>query len=399
MSGLFGFSFGEDPFKFLMSNAAGNGNWRERLVKQVSSSPVSSGEAAAVVQAVNLADTWLNEVTSMPSGVKEIEAWSPKQWAENADWERYYQAFSSDMLGSSLLEQAPIELPENILKFISQIGMGQFTAQFVDGAKDLATETVSGCDYGLPLVPAGQVVLLPKGTNQEQLLQAACREAARHRLYAAAPWLHEQILTSIEEIAASIGVDNERMQQSMEEWQRDIQEQFESGGGFGFPGGGMSFGFPTNEKEFMVVNDQAALNRFLAIIAAAEGWVEYVTEQALGSRLDPATSKWRERITTGGNASNVLTTLFGGGDWPQPPIEAAVKFWAKVDNAVGATERDAVFSHPDFLPTLDDLTAPADFIDGLLTMGDAEYDPIAEITRLEAEGNPAPPEKLPEDDQ
>ena len=40
------------------------------------------GERRQIVDALNLADLWLNEVTTLPSGVSNPQAWSRSEWIE-----------------------------------------------------------------------------------------------------------------------------------------------------------------------------------------------------------------------------------------------------------------------------------------------------------------------------
>ena len=41
-----------------------------------------ANERAAVTDAVRLADLWLDDVTTFPSGIRRIEAWSKSEWLE-----------------------------------------------------------------------------------------------------------------------------------------------------------------------------------------------------------------------------------------------------------------------------------------------------------------------------
>ena len=43
---------------------------------------VLANERAAVTEAVRLADLWLDDVTTFPSGIRKIEAWSKSEWLE-----------------------------------------------------------------------------------------------------------------------------------------------------------------------------------------------------------------------------------------------------------------------------------------------------------------------------
>ena len=67
-----------------------------------------------------------------------------------------------------------------------------------------------------------------------------------------------------------------------------------------------------------------------------------------------------------------------------PKVAAAVDLWRRVGDAVGQERRDSLWNHQDFLPRAEHLDNSAAFIDELLT---DDFDPIAEITKLEESGN------------
>jgi uncharacterized protein (DUF2342 family) len=85
----------------------------------------------------------------------------------------------------------------------------------------------------------------------------------------------------------------------------------------------------------------------------------------------------RRRRATGGPAEQTFATLVGLELRPRKLREAAV-LWERLTQAVGADARDAVWQHPDLLPTAEDLDEPAAFIDRMIggdTSGiDAAFD-------------------------
>ena len=98
-------------------------------------------------------------------------------------------------------------------------------------------------------------------------------------------------------------------------------------------------------------------------LALVEGWVDHVTSRV--------TSQWmpngsqlveviRRRRATGGPTQRVLTDLIGLELSPRL-VRDAENLWAAVDHERGLDGRDAVWRHPDLMPTRDDLQDPLAF--------------------------------------
>src|SRR5215470_20320367 len=75
-------------FADAMSYQGGPINWdlakntaRQTIVAKGDPS-VLNNQRTAVVDAVRLADLWLEDATSLPSGIRTIEAWSRSEWVE-----------------------------------------------------------------------------------------------------------------------------------------------------------------------------------------------------------------------------------------------------------------------------------------------------------------------------
>src|SRR5215471_12280629 len=75
-------------FADLLSYSGGPVNWelaknlaRHAIVAKGDPS-VLANERAAVTDAVRLADLWLDDVTTFPSGIRKIAAWSQSEWLE-----------------------------------------------------------------------------------------------------------------------------------------------------------------------------------------------------------------------------------------------------------------------------------------------------------------------------
>ena len=100
-----------------------------------------------------------------------------------------------------------------------------FGLQLGQGLGQLATEVVGATDIGLPLSEPGHVALLPtniaafgEGLDQsgtDVTLYLALRECARQRLFAAAGWLREQMLTLVEQYARGITIDTSALEEAV----------------------------------------------------------------------------------------------------------------------------------------------------------------------------------------
>jgi len=91
-----------------------------------------------------------------------------------------------------------------------------------------------------------------------------------------------------------------------------------------------------------------------------------VVSAAAGPRLthaDALAEAIRRRRATGGPSERTFATLVGLELRPRMLREAAV-LWAGLGSARGIEGRDALWAHPDLLPTAEDLEDPDAFVRG-----------------------------------
>src|SRR5215467_1795635 len=75
-------------FADLLSYGGGPVNWE--LAKNLARHAIAArgdpsvldNERAEVTEAIRLADLWLDDVTTFPSGIRKVEAWSQSEWLE-----------------------------------------------------------------------------------------------------------------------------------------------------------------------------------------------------------------------------------------------------------------------------------------------------------------------------
>jgi putative hydrolase len=187
------------------------------------------------------------------------------------------------------------------------------------------------------------------------LLYLALREAAHQRLFAHVPWLRSHLIAAVEDYGRGTTIDISRIESSM----RDIdpmnpaalQEALE---------GGLFEPQKTPAQ-------QAALTRLETTLALVEGWVDEVVGQATESRM-PAAAKLQEAVrrrrAAGGPAESTFAALVGLELRPRRLRDASA-LWGSLRSRQGAQARDAVWEHPDLMPTPADLDDPLGFREGL----------------------------------
>jgi putative hydrolase len=110
---------------------------------------------------------------------------------------------------------------------------------------------------------------------------------------------------------------------------------------------------------------QAALTRLETLLALVEGWVDSVTLAAATPSLPSISAlneTMRRRRATGAPSEQALASLVGLQMRPRRLRDAAA-LWALLADRRGVDGRDAIWSHPDLMPTTEDLDDPFAFVD------------------------------------
>jgi putative hydrolase len=250
-----------------------------------------------------------------------------------------------------------------LLGVLKQMGGAMFGAQLGQALGSLAGEVVGSADIGLPLGPAGKAVLLPAGVaafgeglglaEDQVRLYLALRECAHQRLFVHVPWLRGHLLGAVEAYARGIRVDTSRLEQAVGQIDPTNPEALQEA---------LSSGLFEPEE---TPEQKTALTRLETALALVEGWVDEVVSSAAEAHL-PAAGALRETIrrrrATGGPAEQTFATLVGLELRPRRQRDAAA-LWRLLAERRGTEGRDAVWAHPDLLPTADDLDDPAGFVD------------------------------------
>ncbi|QNE89091.1 zinc-dependent metalloprotease [Corynebacterium incognita] len=336
---------------------------------------VSSDDARAVDDAVRLVEMWLEDATDLPASNSVAKAVSPEEWLTTTlpMWRRLVSPVAKHM-NEAQLASMPEEAREMMGPMVSAMGQMpsmNFGMQLGHALGDLAKQSLSGTDFGLPVTPAGTTALLPGAISsiskdvsvppQEVLVYIAAREAARQRLFKHVPWLVERLVSSVEEYALGLEIDTSHI----EEATRDLN--LESGDPAAMQDAISKLqGMDLSPR--ITSRNAGAASRLETLLALVEGWVDVVVADAMGDRV-PSTAAlneaWRRRRATGGSAEKAFSNVVGI-ELGAPKVSEAADLWRRSTTAVGMERRDKVWDHPDFLPTAEHLDNPASFIDSLL---------------------------------
>src|SRR6185312_504949 len=245
------------------------------------------------------------------------------------------------------------------------VGGTLFAMQLGQVVGQLSSEVVSGGDIGIPLLDNADAALLPQnvlafGTGldipvDQVQLYLAVRELAHARLFRHAKWLRLQLLTSITEFAHGIRIDTSRLEELAADFDPSNPEELRNA---------MASGALIPPKSPAQL---AALARLETMLALIEGWVDVVTADAT-RRLPKSTAiaeTVRRRRAAGGPAESAFATLVGLELRPRRLREAAA-MWQKLTDEVGAERRDELWSHPDLVPTPEDIDDPSALVARLL---------------------------------
>jgi putative hydrolase len=184
----------------------------------------------------------------------------------------------------------------------------------------------------------------------------ALREAAHHRLFGHVPWLRQYLLGAVEAYAAGISVDMSKLRDALPEMDMSNPEEALQNALSG----------ETLFRPEDTPQQKAALARLETALALVEGWVATVVAAAAGARLvhaDALAEAIRRRRASGGPAERTFATLVGLELRPRMLREAAA-LWAGLADSRGTDGRDALWAHPDLLPTAEDLENPEAFVRG-----------------------------------
>ncbi len=377
----------------LMSWTGGPVNWD--LADEVATGatraddvPVTAQQEREVVEACRLADLWLDPVTTLPGTGAPPQAWTRTGWVASTTpaWRALVDPVAGRVVGAmgTALEQGlgsggvPEGLPPEVAGLLGglggagglgplrgvmdQVGGFVFGAQVGQALGALAQEVLSSTEIGLPLSTPGKPALVPANLAafsaglevpaDEVRLYVALRELAHQRLFASVPWLQAHLFDAVDAYARGIEVDPGAIERAVGSIDPSDPESMQRAMGEGL------FEIEPTPAQ------QAALARLETALALVEGWVDAVVDAACAATLPSAAAlreTVRRRRASGGPAEQTFATLVGLQLRPRRLREAAA-LWAAVAETGGIAGRDALWAHPDLLPSAEDLDDPAGFV-------------------------------------
>lgn len=349
-------------------------NWSlvETQAKQIAnqgSKKVSESVAKSISAAMATGSLWLDEVTEVASISSEPKLLSRELWvADSIGLFKDLATPVANRMSEALSENFQENLPEEFSGLLSQAsgimksaGSVMFAMQLGQALGRLSEEVLSAGDIGLPIFkePRPAFVAQNLATLVESLEEESdqvyfyfvVRELAHARLFKQSKWLREYTVNLITAYAREISIDNTRIIEMSENFDpaeiSNIKKAFESG----------ALIAPRTDAQ------NVALERIETVLALIEGWVDCVTQKAT-TRLPRSAAiaeLVRRKRSSGGPAEKTFLTLIGLELRPRKLREASA-MWNAITNAVGIQKRDAIWSHPDLLPTEADIADPSALI-------------------------------------
>lgn len=328
---------------------------------------ISSARASAIENAAQLANLWLDAATTFEGDGSACRALSRAEWVEKTMpvWKSLTEPVAESVgkaITSTLTEQVPEEMRSMLggaQGMLQSLGGTMFGMQLGTAVGGLAKDVLGATDIGLPLAGSAPA-LVPANLakfgegleieEQEILLFAALRECAHARLFNRVPWLRSTVISAVEAYARGIHIDMSRIEEAVRDIDPMNPESMQS-----LMGEGLFMPQRTPAQD-------AALQKLELVLALIEGWVDEVVAAAAVNL--PSAGRLRETIrrrrASGGPAENAFASLVGLELRPRRLREAAA-LWAHLLEERGQEARDAIWAHPDLMPTHEDLQDPSSF--------------------------------------
>lgn len=364
----------------LGSSGEGPVNWkvgeqvaREAIQRDHLDTLIAS-EADRARTSLQTANLWLDPATNIDPCMGPNQAWSRLDWLAHtlATFKRLTEPVGENVARAftsviqEQLEHAPEELKGLFGGDTSQMMQGIISSllgmQYGTGLAQLATNSFGTSDCGLPLVEGETAALVPANVAEfakdleaepdEVILFAAVREQAAARLYSRIPWLRPQVLDTVAAYAREIEIDTH----SIEEQVREI--------GFD-PQAMQDLNLTAVFSPSLTESQQSTLSRLEHLLSLVEGWISAISAQAVSAQLPHAVAlgeMFQRRSATDSPVNQVFGPLVGLELKPRRIREAAA-FWRMAHERLGTEARDHLWSHPDLLPTPEDLENPAVFFE------------------------------------
>lgn len=331
----------------------------------------------AITNSLQLANLWLGEATTISPPTVEPKLLSRELWVQDAfPLIRQLAESVANRMGAALTDALPTVSTEtaegkNMAGMLGWLGNSLVAMQLGEAVADLSTEVIGAGDIGLPLFEEQRAALVAQNLKQfatelevetDQIyIYLVVRELAHAGLFKHARWLRDHVIQQIQNYAREIRIDEERVRELAENFNPEHPEEIQQA---------------IRDGKLLAdrTEDQAkALLAIETMLALIEGWVDAITANA--TKLLPKSAAIHEAIrrrrATGGAAEKTFGTLIGLELRPRKLREASA-IWQQLTDRYGVAKRDALWAHPDLLPTALELAN----VDQLFARIDDEGDDI-----------------------
>lgn len=354
---------------------------------------VGEESAKATSDAFRLAELWLAEATELSVANRTARTLTRAEWVSETmpGWQKFVLPIKENMssaLTETLETQVPAEMKGILAGASSMFGSmsdSMFAMQIGQAVGALSESVLTGTEVGLPLLPHDSAVLVETNVEKfaseidvdasEVRIYLAAQELAHLALFERAPWLSAQVETALTRYAQGLKVDTSQIEDMASQIDpsniSDLSDNIRQG----------LFNPPTTEDQKKALTN---LENLLAVIA---GWVDVVVYSAsahLPGR-DQIREALRRRRATAGPAEKTFSTLVGLEFNPRRLRDAAALF-GYLETQGGTEARDKVFSHPDLLPTTQDLDDPLGYSERRHAEWTSESTLDEALNRILAEG-------------
>jgi putative hydrolase len=391
--------FGRIPlfreFARLMATATGPVNWE--LARQVAVATAAGaedlgmmpqlpqpaaapdpGEARSWDDRLRLAELWVDPVTSLPAPGVALAARpvSRPDWAEavlggfaplvEPGARRVAEALGA---GAGIGPPGVGDMVGRVGGLIAGLQVGTLVGQ-------LARSVLGHYELVMPAPDPAKVLLVPENVAAferqadlpgDQLgLWLACQQVAGQRLLAGVPWLPERLRRVVDDVAAQTEPDASQMMdrlQSLDMANPEALQELLAGGGEGLLG-------PPSAAL------QAATGRLEVLLALTAGYTQVIAGRALEGRL-PGLSSIEAAVARRDADPTSPARLFAmllRADPDRAAASRGERFCREVLAATDIDGLDRAWTHPEHLPTAEELDVPGRWLERVGLIGGAEVD-------------------------
>lgn len=367
----------------------------KQLAAQSGADPqLTADEKSAVVDAERLAESWLSPHTAFTETGRPARAITRAAWLDETGdgWRAIIEPIIDGLAEALKRGTAEGGEPDPMTQMLAPMMRTSASLIYRDRLKrelaQVAGDILTGTEIGFNLLGSHDVVLIPANVAQftrdldasdrDVTLYLLLREAARQRLFHHVAWLSPQLSALLAHYAREITIDFEAIAgQFQPENLQNLSIEDVVAVGEKVRG---SFFQPARTPTQLEI-----LARLEVLLALVEGWVDHVVTRAT-ARWMPNAAQLEEIVQRRRASATPVVGVFSellGLDLRPRLVRDARNLWAAVEHHRGADGRDAVWGHPDLLPTAAQLADPLSFASDTAQLpSDGEDEMDAELRRL-----------------